>query len=103
LAAVVKNGEVEVVVLTLVLVRALVVIIVLLEGLVLVAGGVVLWDLGVVPVGVAKVAGTPLHIPLPAGEGVPCARLHGERGIAPQRGRQQGTAAADLEHPFLAS
>jgi hypothetical protein len=41
LAAIVEDGEVEVVILALVLVRALV-IIVLLEGLILIAGGVVL-------------------------------------------------------------
>jgi hypothetical protein len=102
LAAVVEDGEVEVVVLTLVLVRALLVV-VLLKGLILVAGGVVLWDPGTVPVGVAEVAGAPLRVPLPSAERVPCARLDGERGIAPQRGRQEGTAVVDLEDPFLAS
>jgi hypothetical protein len=101
LAAIVEDGEVEVVVLALVLVRALVVL-VLLEGLVLIAGGVVLWDPGAVLVGVAEVAGAPLRVPLPAGEGIPCARLDGKRGITPQRGRQEGTAVADLKDPFLA-
>jgi hypothetical protein len=92
LAAVVEDGEVEVVV-----------IVVLLEGLVLIAGGVVLWDPGAVLVGVAEVAGAPLRVPLPSAERVPCARLDGERGIASHRGRQEGTTAADLEDPLLAS
>jgi hypothetical protein len=77
LAVVVEDGEIEVVV----LVRSLLVV-VLLEDLVLVTGGVVLWGLGAVPVGVAEVAGAPLRVPLPSAERVPCAQLDGERGIA---------------------
>jgi hypothetical protein len=69
LAAVVEDGEVEVVVLA--LVRALVVVVVL------VVGGVVLWDPGAVPVGVAEVAGAPLRVPLLVGERVLFARLDG--------------------------
>jgi hypothetical protein len=85
LAVIVKDGEIEVIVLVLVLVRALLLVI-LLKGLVLVARGVVLWDPGAVPVGVAEVAGALLCVPLPSAEHVPRARLDGERGIAPQRG-----------------
>jgi hypothetical protein len=62
LAAVVEDGEVKVVALVLIL----------LEGLVLVAGGVVLWDPGAVPVGVAEVAGASLRVPLPSAERVSC-------------------------------
>jgi hypothetical protein len=53
LAAIVEGGEIEVVVLALVLVRALLIV-------VLIVGGVVLWDPGTVPVSVAEVAGAPL-------------------------------------------
>jgi hypothetical protein len=98
LAVVVEDGEIEVVV----LIRALLVA-VLLDDLVLIVGGVVLWDPGAVPVGVTEVAGAPLRVPLLSAERVPCARLDGEHRIEPQRGRQERVAAADLKDPFFAS
>jgi hypothetical protein len=74
LTVVIEDRAIEVVVLVLVvvpvLVRALLVV-VLLEGLILVAEGVVLWDPGAVLVGVAEVAGAPLHVPHPSAERVP--------------------------------